>query len=100
VRLYAVNYVKCSVIRFGKAIYAISLRMSDDSIVSYKGSTMRASGVWRYLRRRRISSPAADATLLHPTERGDLGQVMPSLMSMMPYSRASATRQMRPMSRL
>jgi hypothetical protein len=30
----------------------------------------------------------------------DLAEMMPSLMPTMPYSRASATRQMRPMSRL
>jgi hypothetical protein len=30
----------------------------------------------------------------------DLGEMMPSLMPTMPYSSASATRQMRPMSRL
>jgi hypothetical protein len=31
---------------------------------------------------------------------GPLSEMMPSLMPTMPYSRASATRQMRPMSRL
>jgi hypothetical protein len=46
----------------------------------------------------------ADAAFLHAAEGRDLasgfGEMMPSLMPTMPYSRASASRQMRPMSRL
>jgi hypothetical protein len=46
----------------------------------------------------------ADIAFLHAAERGDLasrfGEMMPSLMPAMPYSKASATRQVRPMSRL
>jgi hypothetical protein len=48
---------------------------------------------------------AADAAFFHAAKGRDLssgllGEMMPSLMPTMPYSRASATRQMRPMSRL
>jgi hypothetical protein len=43
---------------------------------------------------------AADAAFLHAAEGGDPGRDEPSLMPTMPYSSASATRQMRPMSRL
>ena len=48
---------------------------------------------------------AADAALLRAAEGGALAsgisvEMMPSLMPTMPYSSASATRQMRPMSRL
>ena len=57
----------------------------------------------------RISSPSEladrdDAAFLHgaegPISPVDLTEMMPSLMPTMPYSSPSATRQMRPMSRL
>ena len=43
---------------------------------------------------------AADAAFFHAAEGAISVEMMPSLMPTMPYSRASATRQMRPMSRL